>query len=137
MNKLALTACAAIVGVGAVTFEASAVGRMSMDGLEATGKTEFCVRSHRIRETKVIDNSTILFRMVDNRYYLNRLPSRCPTLKIQGGFTYSLGGTNQLCSPDVIRVISSPSNTVGVVCPLGRFEEMTRQDTGKESPEKD
>lgn len=128
MTKFIPTLFAAIVCVVAVSTEASAVGRMSMEGLTPTGKTEFCVQSHRIEETKVIDNSTILFRMTGNKYYLNKLPSRCPSLKIEGGFSYSLGGTSKLCSPDIIRVVST-SNTVGSACPLGEFEEMTRQET--------
>lgn len=133
MSKLLLTFSLALMGFGAFIPETSAVGRMSMEGLTATGKTEFCVQSHRIEETKVIDNSTILFRMIGNKYYLNKLPSRCPSLKIEGGFSYSLGGTTKLCSPDIIRVIST-TNTVGTACPLGEFEEMTRAEVPKEAP---
>lgn len=130
MTMLIRAICIALLGAAAVTPQASAVGRMSMEGLTATGKVESCIQSQRIQETKVIDNSTILFRLAGNQYFLNKLPSRCPSLKIQGGFSYSLSGTSQLCSPDIIRVVS-PSNTVGSVCPLGRFEEMTRKEADK------
>lgn len=103
-------------------------GRMSMDGLEPTGEAENCLRTYQIRETKVIDKSTILFRMNGNDYYVNRLPNRCSGLKLQGGFAYTIRGLNQLCSTDSIRVINTATDDLGQHCPLGKFEKLKRKE---------
>lgn len=103
-------------------------GRMSMDALEPTGETENCLRTYQIHETKVIDKSTILFRMNGNEYYVNRLPNRCSGLRLQGGFAYTIRGLNQLCSTDSIRVINTATGDLGQHCPLGKFEKLKQKE---------
>ena len=116
-----IVALACVIGSGTASADP---GKMSMDGLAPTGETESCLRTYQIRETKVIDNATILFRMYGDDYYVNRLPTRCSGLKIQGGFSYTIRGLNQLCNTDSIRVISSVGGNFGAVCPLGDFEKL-------------
>lgn len=98
---------------------------MSMDGLQPTGETQFCISGDRIKRTKVIDNETILFLTYDDGYFLNKLPRRCTGLKIANGFSFDTRGTNDVCGSTTIDVIDSDGAT-GKFCGLGKFEKMVR-----------
>ena len=91
-----------------------------LDRFERTGEMENCIRNNRIKETKILDNETILFRTVGNTWYLNKLPQSCGGLRIENGFTYSTGGAPLLCSVDVIHTRFRP-------CGLGQFERIVRK----------
>ena len=92
---------------------------------QPTGQTVPCVETNMIRDTEVIDNQNILFR-VNNGYYMNHLPHRCAGLKIQDGFSYTLRGVNKLCNTDVITPVSTGGAVQGP-CPLGDFEEVVKE----------
>lgn len=126
MKILTATACA--VGLLAMTVgDASAKPvRMSLDQLQPTGEMQSCIKGDRIRQTKIIDNSTILFRMRTGEYYVNKLPRRCGSLKIAGGFAFDTRGNNQLCNSNTIDVIDS-SGATGAFCGLGSFEEYVKK----------
>jgi hypothetical protein len=95
------------------------------EGFESTGQNRKCVPSYEIRETRVIDPRTILFRLGTSEYYVNRLPHDCPELKLESRFTYTLRGTNELCDIDTITVINSSGTGAG--CLLGKFEELKKK----------
>ena len=91
-----------------------------LDAFDLKGETRKCIQSYDIDETKVIDESTVLFRVHVNKYYVNRLSRPCPELRLQRRFKYTLRGTNELCSGDVITVIDGVG--MGPACILGPFE---------------
>ena len=94
-------------------------------GFEATGEIRKCLPAHEIRETRILDDRTILFRAHVSDYYLNRLPRACPELKLEGRFAYKLRGTNDLCDIDTITVLNSSGT--GPACLLGKFEAVKKK----------
>ncbi len=83
------------------------------------GKPEMCVDVSRIKETRIIDDQTILFIMKGGQRYLNRLPVKCPGLMLSNGFGYATS-IDKLCMQDSIKVLSKGS-AIGSTCPLGEF----------------
>ncbi len=94
-------------------------------GFEPTGEIRKCLPAHEIRETRVLDDRTILFRAHVSDYYLNRLPRECPELKLEGRFAYKLRGTDDLCDIDTITVLNSSGT--GPACLLGKFEALKKK----------
>ena len=83
------------------------------------GEAEMCVDIHRIDQTRIIDNQTILFIMRGGTRYLNRLPFKCSGLMLAGGFGYETT-MSQLCMQYRITTLN-PGGTLGSTCLLGRF----------------
>ena len=89
------------------------------------GKPISCVITRNIRETRVRDDSTIDFYMLNRKVYRNTLPVSCPRLGFEERFAYrtSIG---QLCSVDTITVLSTaPAGIPGPTCGLGEFVPVT------------
>jgi hypothetical protein len=77
------------------------------------GAKEMCLETVRIKDTRILDDQTILFGMRDNTFYINRLVVPSPGLRIAGGFSYETS-IAKLCKQDIIKVVSpssAPSNT--------------------------
>lgn len=83
------------------------------------GEPESCIDVYRIKETRILDNQTILFIMHGEIRYLNRLPIRCTGLVLGNGFAYSTT-IQKLCLQDSIKVLNTGA-AIGNTCPLGRF----------------
>lgn len=100
----------------------------------ATGKTatamqaERCITIRSIRQTKVVDDQTIIFYTTGSRNYKNRLPHSCSGLAIADSFSYKTSQT-QLCSVDIITVLNRMGSdfSPGPSCGLGEFEPITRE----------
>ena len=87
-----------------------------------------CVNISRIRNTRIIDDATILFYMQGGNVYVNRLPRRCPGLEIAGSFAYKTS-VNSLCDVDIITVIRPGSAVVrGPSCGLGVFQPISEEE---------
>ena len=123
LTAVAVAAAAFAFGQPAMAEEAMAE-KAPIDGYTDTGETRNCLPTYRIRNTRVLDNKTILFRMDGRDYYVNRLPRNCPGLKIEGGFGYTLSGLNDLCNTDSITVLSDIGG--GATCMLGKFDQVTK-----------
>lgn len=95
--------------------------------VRATGEPVNCVSLNRIRSTKVLDNSTIEFKMVGGKTYHNSLPYSCPGLKFEDRFSYKTS-LNQLCSVDIVHVLHDYGGrlTQGVGCGLGKFQPVEK-----------
>jgi len=79
-----------------------------------------CIQASRIRSTKVIDQSTILFYMNGKKIWKNTLTVPCRTITSQDGFVYE-PKVDRLCSNlERIRVIRT-----GQICLLGAFTPYT------------
>ena len=87
----------------------------------AGGKSQGCVQLQNIRETRVVDDSTVDFYMRDGKVLRNTLPNRCPQLGFERAFSYSTSIT-QLCNVDIITVLQQSGGIRrGASCSLGMF----------------
>lgn len=108
---------------------------------ESDSSVRNCISTSRIRNTKVVDDFTILFYMSGRTIYHNRLPRRCPGLKRESRFSYRARGGN-LCRLDTITLLYSGGLTglnQGPTCQLGSFNEVSAEDAEGiiEGPPKD
>jgi len=85
-----------------------------------TNEFENCISPSRIKQTKVLDDSHILFEMRGGRVYLNTLESKCSRLGFERAITYTVRG-NRLCNVDIVYVLD-PTFGNGPSCSLGKFE---------------
>ena len=85
-----------------------------------TNEFENCISPSRIRETKVLDDSHIIFEMRGGRVYLNTLEHKCSRLGFERSITYTVRG-NRLCNIDIVYVLDSTFGA-GPSCFLGKFE---------------
>jgi hypothetical protein len=126
MRKVPIIVSLALFGLLAVT--GSTTARPLKPEQEAkikpVGKPVSCVPITHIRETRIRDDQTIDFYMVSGKVYRNRLPHKCPQLGFEERFAYKTSLT-QLCSTDIITVISGPGLSPGSSCGLGQFQEVT------------
>jgi hypothetical protein len=84
-----------------------------------TGEPVSCIDASRIDNTRVWDDATIDFEMLNNTTYRNTLPVSCPSLGFEERFGYKLS-TGHLCSGDIIHVLYSDGRE-GAACGLGKF----------------
>lgn len=99
-----------------------------------TDKVVNCISTRRLDSTHAVDNKNILFVMrgKKNKYLLNEMKYNCPRLKFEDRFKYTLRGSSQLCSIDIITVIDSFMNSYGS-CGLGKFRILEKIETKKDA----
>ena len=116
---LIIPAIALLSGVGAVALSSN----KAPAPVRAVGEPRSCVTISQIRSTKVVDNSTIDFRMAGGKTYRNALPQSCPGLKFEDRFSYRTS-LNQLCSVDIVRVLHDQGGRLyeGAGCGLVKFQ---------------
>jgi hypothetical protein len=91
-----------------------------------TGQYETCLTVNRIRETQILNNKQILFKMNGDETYLAE-PKSCPGLS--RGLALSYDATiNQLCNITTITLLdaSSPVPSRGS-CGIERFEKLEKK----------
>ena len=121
---LALASCTADNGTGSKA-PTSAATAPSTPIPAAAGKPQGCVLLQNIRETRVVDDSTIDFYMRDGKVLRNTLPNRAPQLGFERAFSYSTSST-QLCNVDIITVLQQSGGIRrGASCGLGQFTPIT------------
>jgi hypothetical protein len=84
------------------------------------GPAVSCLQNTQIRDTRVWDDRTIDFVMVDGTRYRNTLPYACHGLGFEQRFTHK-SPTNSYCSTDTITVLPTGSSLPGPTCALGEF----------------
>ncbi|MEJ2130061.1 MAG: hypothetical protein P8Y95_00160 [Gammaproteobacteria bacterium] len=84
----------------------TATSSIDLDETEEYVNSVDCIELRRIRKTKVLDNSHMLFYMRGEQIYLNQFESRCEQLsdKRKTSFTTALSG--RLCRMDELRVLN-------------------------------
>jgi hypothetical protein len=117
--RTAIIAAAAAALLGGCALERRPEDRAALAAAEAAGPPVDCVALRNIDYTRVRDDRTIDFYMVDRTVYRNVLRDSCPGLGFDGSFGYSTS-TGQLCSVDTIR-LRGPGGTGGPTCGLGAF----------------
>lgn len=90
---------------------------------------EKCVSIRRIDRTEIIDDRRIVFHMLGDKIYLNKLPRRCAGLRSSDAFSYR-NQTGQLCNIDIINVLDNFGGSFrrGVSCGLGDFFPITEDE---------
>lgn len=84
-----------------------------------------CVHIQRIRSTRVLDDRTIDFELINGSTLRNTLPNSCPSLGFEEAFSYSTS-LAQLCSVDIITVLhQGGGQRRGASCGLGPFQPVT------------
>lgn len=88
-----------------------------------------CLKTDRIQDVEVIDNTHIVFRSGVNDYYLNTLPYNCNGLKLNDKIMYD-ASVNQLCNVDTVKVLDSsgPGLSSTNSCGLGYFQPITKEE---------
>ena len=126
MNRsiLTLSASAAICA----TLGFSAIPATSSDEIKevrAVGQPINCVSLSRIRDTNIVDDRTIDFKMAGGKTYRNTLSRSCPNLKFEDRFSYRTS-ISQLCNVDMIRVLENWGGGLreGPGCGLGKFQQI-------------
>ncbi len=115
MNKLLMTGLVA-GGLAMSSYVPAAVAQGDTE--EASGPLVQCVDVSRIRNSKVVDNQTIILEMRGGPDYKMTLAQRCPGLKINKTWRHDAGGLAKLCEVDVIEV---PILTSGSVLSQSNF----------------
>ena len=112
---------------GTLAVAAPALAKQDKDAWKAakpSGKPESCINLQQIRESRVRDDQTIDFYMLGGRVYRSTLPNSCPQLGFEKRFSYKTS-LSQLCSTDIITVLTSPGISPGASCGLGQFQPVT------------
>jgi hypothetical protein len=95
-------------------------------GVQPAGPPVNCLPLASIRESRVVDDSTIdFYTRAGSMVYRNTLPNSCPQLGFERAFGFSTSLT-QLCSVDTIWVVlrgGGPRR--GATCGLGQFQPIT------------
>ncbi len=89
-----------------------------------SGEPVSCIPLNRIRESRVRDDQTIDFYMHGSKVYRSTLPHSCPSLGFEKRFSYKTS-LSELCSTDIITVLTSPGISPGASCGLGQFQPVT------------
>lgn len=93
---------------------------------ERTGETKTCINASRIRNTKVLDDYTIIFNSRNKTSYLVTLNQRCHGLGFEESIAYTVRG-GSLCQTDIFNVLSrSGGSFPRATCGLAPFEVLKK-----------
>ena len=110
-NRKATGLKLAIIGLGVALAMPVNVKAQDAGAEEADSKKVNCIDLIRIKNSKVVDNQTIILYMRGKPDYQMNLAHRCPGLKMQKTWLHDAKSTSKLCSVDVIRVpVTSTGN---------------------------
>ena len=115
--KLSITITVLTLFLFSTLFSSSVFAESQAD--KYLGEREMCLDVVRIKETRILDDQTILFETVGGAIYISRLPARCSGLRIAGAFSYGTA-ISKLCKQDIIAVVESGSG-LGSRCGMGEF----------------
>lgn len=115
--KLSITITALTLFLFSTLFSSNVFGESQAE--KYLGKRETCLDVMRIKETKVLDDQTIVVATYGGAVYLSRLPAPCVGLKSSGGFSYDTA-IDKLCKYDIIGVVDTGSGPVSK-CGMGEF----------------
>jgi hypothetical protein len=91
-------------------------------------KALHCVDLSRIKQTEILDDQHMLFRMNDGKQYLNTLPHRCPGMRKDQPYLVRTIG-DRLCDLDLVTMLdTAPFGFMpGASCGLSKFEPVTNE----------
>ena len=118
MRPLVLAALCLAAAPGA------AADRNKVPDATPAGKPVDCLPIIQLRESRVRNDQVIDFVTRGGKVYRNTLPQSCPRLGFEERFAYRTS-ISQLCSTDIITVLSVTGPPQGASCGLGRFQPVT------------
>ena len=83
------------------------------------GERKMCLDLVMIKDTRILDDQTILFETDRGAVYISRLPARCIGLRNAESFSYR-SSISKLCKQDIIEIVDSGPFS-GSKCGLGEF----------------
>src|SRR5262249_26150418 len=89
----------------------------------AAGENSGCVDIARMRETRAVDDRTIVVTLRGGGYQRMALNTRCVGLRVQNGFAYATS-IPRLCVGDTITVLGGAGDRCGIsaITPLSNTE---------------
>lgn len=75
-----------------------------------------CINPTEIKSQTIVSNDEIRFEMRNGEAWVNKLPTSCPGLKVEGGFTWDVRGMRVCSNQETITVLNT-----GNRCMLGAF----------------
>ena len=125
MRKTLIIVSLGLVGlIGAAVSNARPLKAEEEARISPIGKPQSCLRIAEIDETRVRNDHVIDFYMKGGRVYRSVLPYSCSQLGFEERFSYKTS-TQELCSSDVITVLTGPGISPGPTCGLGEFQQVT------------
>ena len=118
--KLSITITVSTLFLFCTLFSSSVFGESPAD--KYLWERETCLDVVRIKETKVLDDQTILFETYGGAVYISRLPARCIGLRNAEGFSYR-SSISKLCKQDIIEIVDQGPFR-GSRCGLGEFTQI-------------
>ncbi len=127
MKLLAPILIGSIITMGGAAYAGKNSSKDDKYVIEKVGEPKTCINRSQIRDTDVIDDQTIDFRMRGGAIYRNKLPNKCSGLGFEEAFSYRTS-TNRLCNVDIIRVLDHTAGRIDTrgACGLGKFQEITK-----------
>lgn len=97
------------------------------DEYKLVGEPINCIHPRNIRNTHVIDNKTIEFRMTGGTILRNDLGRQCPGLAKGDPISYTLRGS-RLCNVDQFSVLRTTTGRIETraTCGFGKFQEIEK-----------
>jgi hypothetical protein len=100
----------------------ASVGVRAAEG-DNVGETQMCVPLRQISDQRVIDDRTIVLKMVVGPTYKRiDLARDCSGLKAEGGFS-SATSISQLCRQDILRVTQEPIGSQCIIDKIVTIDE--------------
>lgn len=113
---------APLFAIAILAIAAPALGRdRPIPAATPDGKAENCVQTSMIQQMQVRSDKVIDFQMRNGKVYRNTLASACPRLGFEQRIAYR-STNSQLCSIDMITVLTGPGISPGASCGLGEFQ---------------
>lgn len=128
MNRsIPIIAAGAVMSATLALAAAPATSSDQIAQVRTVGEPVDCVSISRIRDTDVVDDKTIDFKMIGGKTYRNTLSNSCPGLQFEDRFSYR-ATTSQLCNVDTIRVLENWGGKLqnGAGCGLGKFQQIEK-----------
>lgn len=114
--------CAAALISASTVFSAQSISAQAAQG-DTVGETQMCVPLQQIDDRRVIDDRTILLKMIPGPTYKRiDLARDCSGLKAEGGFVSSTS-ISQLCRQDILRVTQEPIGSQCIIDKIVTIDE--------------
>lgn len=114
--RIGVTTAALLLGLSACSSSEPTAGDQ-----QSASIANSCINTANITRQDIVSDEEISFEMRNGDVWVNKLPRKCPSLKIQGGFTWDVRGMMVCSNEQTIYVIND-----GTPCQLGAFTRLPK-----------